>query len=90
MPARRTTVPSEHITQSIVVVRGQKVLLYSALAGLYGVGTKRLNEQVKRNLARFPKDFLCRLAPDEMETLNRSHFATGSQLSTARSWQPPS
>ena len=78
MPARRTTVPIAHITQSIFVVRGQKVLLYSALAGLYGVGTKRLNEQVKRNLARFPKDFLCRLAPDET-ALNRSHFATGSQ-----------
>ena len=41
----------------------------------HGVGTKRLNEQVKRNLARFPKDFLCRLAPDEMETLNRSHLS---------------
>lgn len=79
MPGRRTTVPIEHITRSIVVVRGQKVLLDSALASLYGVGTKRLNEQVKRNLARFPKDFLFRLAPDEIETLNRSHFATGSQ-----------
>jgi hypothetical protein len=79
MPGCRTTVPIEHITQSIVVVRGQKVLLDSALAGLYGVGTKRLNEQVKRNLARFPKDFLFGLTPDEIDTLNRSHFATGSQ-----------
>ena len=51
MPARRTTVPSEQITQSIVVVRGQKVLLDFARAGLCGVGTKRLNEQVKRNFA---------------------------------------
>jgi hypothetical protein len=79
MPGRRTAVPIERITQSIVVVRGQKVLLDSALAGLYGVGTKRLNEQVKRNLARFPRDLLFRLTPDEIETLNRSHFATGSQ-----------
>jgi hypothetical protein len=79
MPGRRTAVPIERITRSIVVVRGQKVLLDSALAGLYGVGTKRLNEQVKRNLARFPSDFLFRLTPDEIETLNRSHFATGSQ-----------
>jgi hypothetical protein len=79
MQGRRTTVPIEHITQSIVVVRWQKVLLDSALAGLYGVGTKRLNEQVKRNLARFPKNFLFRLTPDEIDTLNRSHFATGSQ-----------
>ncbi|MGO9802416.1 MAG: ORF6N domain-containing protein [Steroidobacteraceae bacterium] len=79
MPGHSTTVPIEHITQSIVVVRGQKVLLDSTLAGLCGVGTKRLNEQVKRNLARFPKDFLFRLTQDEIETLNRSHFATGSQ-----------
>ena len=74
-----STVPLEHITQSIVVVRGQKVLLDSALAGLYGVGSKRLNERVKRNFARFPKDFLFRLTPDEIETLKRSRFATGSQ-----------
>ncbi|MBL8270726.1 ORF6N domain-containing protein [Steroidobacter sp.] len=46
---------------------------------LYGVTTKRLNEQVKRNLARFPEDFLFRLTPKELETLNRSQFATGSQ-----------
>lgn len=41
--------------------------------------TKRLNEQVKRNAARFPEDFLFRLSPAEVEALNRSHFATGSQ-----------
>lgn len=85
----RTTVPIEHIAKWIVVVRGQKVLLDSALAGLYGVGTKRLNEQGKRNLARFPNDFLFRLTPDEIETLNRSHFATGSQI-RARKGRDPS
>ncbi|MDE2448353.1 MAG: ORF6N domain-containing protein [Gammaproteobacteria bacterium] len=72
-------VPVEHITQSILVMRGQKVLLDAELAALYGVSTKRLNEQVKRNAARFPEDFLFRLRSDEVEALNRSHFATGSQ-----------
>jgi hypothetical protein len=46
---------------------------------LYGVITKRLNEQVKRNAARFPPDFIFRLTPAETVTLNRSQNATGSQ-----------
>jgi hypothetical protein len=78
--AKRADVVSvEQITQSILVFRGQKVLLDAELAELYGVPTKRLNEQVKRNAARFPEDFLFRLTSAEVEGLNRSHFATGSQ-----------
>jgi hypothetical protein len=50
-----------------------------AQAALYGVTTKRLNEQVKRNAERFPDDFMFRLTGAETETLNRLHFATGSQ-----------
>ena len=72
-------VPVEHIARSILVLRGQKILLDAELAALYGVSTKRLNEQVKRNAERFPDDFLFRLGSDEVEALNRSHFATGSQ-----------
>ena len=49
------------------------------LAALYGVPTKRLNEQVKRNSSRFPPDFAFRLTPEEAEELNRSQNATGSQ-----------
>jgi hypothetical protein len=48
-------------------------------ATLYGVTTKRLNEQVKRNAERFPEDFMFRLSRAETEALNRSQFATGSQ-----------
>lgn len=78
---RSTTalVPVEQITRSILVFRGNKVLLDAELAALYDVTTKRLNEQVKRNLERFPEDFLFRLSAAEVEALNRSHFATGSQ-----------
>jgi hypothetical protein len=49
------------------------------LAELYAVPTKRLNEQVKRNAERFPEDFVFRLTAKELEALNRSRFATGSQ-----------
>ena len=61
--------PLESITQRIVVVRGQKVLLDADLAALYGVPTKRFNEQVKRNLDRFPADFMFQLNEDEFAAL---------------------
>ena len=61
------------IAKSILVLRDQNVLLDRDLAALYGVTTKRLNEQVKRNLARFPIDFTFQLTA-EKETALRSHF----------------
>jgi hypothetical protein len=57
------------------VIRGDRVILDSDLAELYGVETRRLNEQVKRNRGRFPQDFMFQLSPDEFEGL-KSHFAT--------------
>lgn len=68
-------VPIEHIAQSIRVLRGQRTLLDSELAALYGVNTKRFNEQVKRNIDRFPADFMFQLTAEEAESL-RSQFAT--------------
>ena len=79
-------IPKEVIENSIYLIRGQKVMLDAHLAELYGVTTKRLNEQVKRNPDRFPEDFAFRLTADEWENVksyindvNRSQFATGSQ-----------
>ncbi len=76
---RDALVPVERITNSILLMRGNRVVLDADLALLYGVATKRLNEQVKRNAARFPKDFIFRLSRIETEALNRSQPATGSQ-----------
>ena len=70
MPASAAT-----IERRILLVHGQRVMLDSDLASLYGVSTKRLNEQVRRNLPRFPADFMFQLSPDEAVAL-RSHFAT--------------
>ncbi len=67
----------EQIQNMIYVVRGQKVMLDSDLGQLYGVETKRLNEQVRRNLERFPEDFMFRLSMSEYENL-KSQFATSS------------
>jgi len=61
--------PVERIAQAIVVVRGQKVLLDEDLAALYGVETRRLNEQVRRNAARFPADFMFQLDDAEYAAL---------------------
>jgi ORF6N domain len=68
-----------HIARTILVLRGQRVLVDSELAAVYGVTTKRLNEQVKRNTERFPEDFLFRLTATETVAVNRSQSATGSQ-----------
>ena len=71
------------IASVIRTIRGQKVILDSDLAQIYGVPTKRLNEQVKRNISRFPSDFLFQLTDDEVENLSpmRSQFATASEPS---------
>ena len=58
-------VPEERIARGILLIRGHKVLLDADLADLYGVTTKRLNEQVKRNPERFPEDFLFPLTAEE-------------------------
>ena len=65
----------ENIEPLIQVIRGQQVLLDRDLAMLYGVETKRLNEQVKRNIERFPKDFMFQLTAEEAFA-SRSQFAT--------------
>lgn len=72
-------IPIEVVTQRIFFIRGVKVILDVDLAEFYGVATKRLNEQVKRNKDRFPEDFMFQLNKVESENANRSQFATGSQ-----------
>ena len=67
----------EQIKSLIYIIRGQKVMLDSDLAKMYGIETKRLNEQVKRNLDRFPPDFMFQLNAEEFFNL-KSHFATSN------------
>jgi hypothetical protein len=58
-------VPRQRIEQTILIIRGHRVMLDADLADLYGVTTKRLNEQVKRNRKRFPADFMFQLTSQE-------------------------
>jgi hypothetical protein len=58
-------IPVERVGETILFIRGQKVILDADLAKLYGVTTKRLNQQVKRNRDRFPEDFMFQLTTEE-------------------------
>ena len=77
----------ERIAQFILVIRGHRVVLDSDLAALYGVPTKRLNEQVRRNRERFPEDFMFPLTEEEYARL-RSHFATSNTARGGRRYVP--
>lgn len=70
-------IPDEVITSKIYFFRDQKVMIDSDLSELYGVETRRLNEQVKRNLSRFPSDFMFQLSLSEFSSL-KSQIATSS------------
>jgi hypothetical protein len=67
-------VPVERIAHSILILRGQRVIIDRDLAAIYSVSTGRLNEAVKRNAERFPADFIFRLTREEAER-SRSQFA---------------
>ena len=71
-------ISAQAITTKILIIRGKRVILDSDLAKLYGVNTKRLNEQVRRNKKRFPEDFMFQLTEEEADFL-RSHFATSKR-----------
>jgi hypothetical protein len=62
---KQSVIAVERIERSILLIRGEKVMLDADLAVLYGVTTKRLNEQVKRNRNRFPEDFMFQLTEKE-------------------------
>lgn len=69
-------VPLERVEKRIFLLRGCKVMLDSDLAVLYGVPVKTLNQAVRRNLARFPSDFMFQLDPEESREALRSQFVT--------------
>ena len=78
MPKRSDQLVAEQrIFNIMMIVRGEKVILDSDLAALYGVETRRLNEQVRRNIEKFPEDFMFQLTKAEFDNL-KSQIATSS------------
>lgn len=76
--SKSIAVTDETVINKIYLIRGKKVMLDRELAEMYGVETKRLNEQVKRNEKRFPADFMFQLTEQELENW-KSHFATSNK-----------
>lgn len=72
-----SVIPDEAVINKLFFIRNEKVMLDSDLAELYGVETRRLNEQVKRNIERFPENFMFQLAETEFENL-KSQIATSN------------
>ena len=64
---KKMVIPDEAIINKILLIRDKKVMIDKDIASLYGVPTKRLNEQVKRNLKRFPDDFMFQLTQEEKD-----------------------
>ena len=67
MVNKKILIPDEKVDRAILLIRGEKVMLASDLAGLYGVPTKVLNQAVRRNRERFPGDFMIQLTKEEKE-----------------------
>jgi hypothetical protein len=80
--------PIEHITQSILILRGHRVLLDTDLADLYGVTTKSFNQQVRRNRERFPADFMFQLTDEELAILRSQNVTSRSSLWGGRRYPP--
>jgi hypothetical protein len=77
MAKQKTVVPAERVEKAILLIRGQKVMLDRDLAELYGVATKVLKQAVKRNIDRFPSDFMFVLSRQEVTNL-KSQIVTSS------------
>jgi len=75
---KEVIIPSERIVSKIYIIRNRKVMLDRDLAELYGVKTKVLNQAVKRNIKRFPEDFMFKLSADESKIL-RSQIVTSKR-----------
>lgn len=90
MPVNERTIPIERVQNLIYLIRGEKVLLDSDLAALYGVTTFALNQAVKRNSERFPADFCFQLTPEEWTSLRKNAGAMQAQVSDSKELSPNS
>ncbi|MGA2064092.1 MAG: ORF6N domain-containing protein [Thermoguttaceae bacterium] len=80
-----SVIPVEQIEPRILLIRGQRVILAADLATIYGVETKRLNEQVRRNAKRFPGDFMFQLSDAEFADLKSQNLISGDGRTALRS-----
>ncbi len=86
MPATADILPAERIQSRIVVLRGQRVLLDADLAAIYEVPTKRLIEQMKRNIVKFPEDFVFQLTREEWSAVLASKVSVVANKQDTNMW----
>lgn len=86
MPATADILPAERIQSRIVVIRGQRVLLDADLAAIYEVPTKRLIEQMKRNIVKFPEDFVFQLTREEWSAVLASKVSVVANKQDTNMW----
>ena len=87
MSTEISIIPDDVVLNKIYFLRNQKVMLDRDLASLYSIETKRLKEQVKRNLSRFPEDFMFELTKEEFENW-RSQIATSNSQKMGLRYAP--
>lgn len=87
MARKQSLVPMERIRKSILLIRGQKVILDRDLADLYGVETRVVKQAVRRNIKRFPKDFMFELSKEEFDDW-RSQFVTSNSDKMGLRYRP--
>ena len=81
MEGTKELITTDDIRSKVYIIRGQQVMLDKDLAELYGYEVKRLNEQVKRNISRFPEDFMFQLNKEEIpEKFSKSQIATLNEM----------
>ena len=83
MPRTLPSLPLDRIGDAILLVRGQRVMLDSTLAGLYGIETRALIQAVNRNLSRFPQDFCFRLTDEEGSALRSQTVISNARTPAA-------
>jgi len=88
MAQERSLIPTDRIEKAILIIRGQKVMLDRDLASLYQVPTSHLNRAVKRNLERFPDDFMIRLTKEEVDRLRCQFGISKSKTRGGRRYLP--
>ena len=86
--AEDVVIPAERIAQAILLIRGEKVLLDGELAKLYGVTTFNLNKAVKRNVKRFPEDFMFQLTDEEFENWRSQMVTPNSTIKMGVRYRP--
>ena len=87
MEETKELITTDDIRSKVYIIRGQQVMLDKDLAEIYGYEVKKLNQQVKRNIERFPEDFMFRLSNSEIDSVRSQIVTSRNPESTIEMWK---